>query len=130
MHEANMKIAQVIDELRVGGAERLFVDLVNTLGAENVSVILLSDNAITPNLAETLDQDVDLYKIRVRKRTLFVDIFRLAMLMRRLKLDVVHSHTFWPNLYASLAARIAKVPVVFTSEHGRNEWKRPWHRWS
>ena len=33
------------------------------------------------------------------------------------------------NLYGSLAAAIARVPVVVTSEHGENPWKKLHQRW-
>jgi glycosyltransferase involved in cell wall biosynthesis len=32
-------------------------------------------------------------------------------------------------LYASMAARLAKIPVVVTTEHGENPWKNALHRW-
>jgi glycosyltransferase involved in cell wall biosynthesis len=124
-----VRIAQVIDDLRVGGAERLFVDLVNALPEDEKFVILLNENEVIPNLEASLRPEIDVYKIRIRKRTLYLDIVRFARLLRKLKCDVVHSHTFWANFYGSVAARMAHVPVIVTSEHGRNEWKRGWHKW-
>ena len=124
-----MRIAQVIDDLRVGGAERLFVDLVNALPEDEKFVILLSDNEVTPNLEASLETGVEVYKVRIRKRTVYRDVLRLAKLLRKLDCDVLHSHTFWANFYGSVAARIADIPVIVTSEHGRNEWKRGRHKW-
>jgi glycosyltransferase involved in cell wall biosynthesis len=33
------------------------------------------------------------------------------------------------NLYGTIAARLAGVPVIITSEHGENPWKRNYQRW-
>ena len=124
-----MRIAQVIDDLRVGGAERLFVDLVNALPENEKFVILLSENEVMPNLEASLGPQIEVYKVTIRKRTFYRDVVRLARLLTKLKCDVLHSHTFWANFYGSVAARMAHVPVIVTSEHGRNEWKRGWHKW-
>lgn len=124
-----MKVVQVIGDLRVGGAERLFVDLVNALDCEQKSIVLLNSADVSPNLMACLNPEIDIHKVRIRKRTLLVDILQLARVLRRLECDVLHSHMFWTNLYCSLAGVVAGTPVVVTSEHGRNEWKRRRHRW-
>ena len=123
-----MIIAQVIGDLRIGGAERLFVNLANSLDAETV-VVLVGQGAIKRDLRESLDSRIKVYESPVRKRALVTDLMRLARLFEELKCNIVHTHMFWANLYGSIAAALADVPVAITSEHGRNEWKRPWHRW-
>lgn len=123
-----MVIALVIGDLRIGGAERLFVDLANALECE-VAVVLVGQQEICRDLQPSLSEKISVYESPVSKRTFVSDISRLARLFKEIKCDVVHTHMFWPNLYGAVAASIAKVPVVITSEHGRNEWKRPWHKW-
>jgi glycosyltransferase involved in cell wall biosynthesis len=125
-----MVIAQVIGDLRIGGAERLFVDLVNSLEAESAFVVLLNASEVSLDLSDALSTSITVLRAPVRRRTFYVDVPKLAMLLRRLQCDIVHTHTFWSNLYGSAAAALAGVPVIVTSEHGRNEWKRPWHKWA
>ncbi len=123
-----MVIAQVISNLSIGGAERLFVNLCNALPDDRVVVVLLGDADVQPNLESELRDDVEVHRLRLRKRAWFRDIKAFAKLLRETGCDVVHTHMFWPNLYGALAARRAGIPLV-TSEHGRNEWKNGWHRW-
>ncbi len=124
-----MNIAQVIGDLRIGGAERLFVDLFNALHCEKKIVVLLNSTQISENLADCLDAGTKIYTIPVRKRSFVLDIFRLAKFLRAQKIDVVHTHMFWANLYGAIGSKMAGVPVTITSEHGRNEWKSAWHKW-
>lgn len=42
-------------------------------------------------------------------------VFALAALLRRLEIDIVHGHLFWPSLVGWAAARIARRPAVLTS---------------
>jgi len=122
-------VAQVIGELRIGGAERLFVDLCNALDADKTIVVLIGDSDLQPNLRSELRRDIEVHNVRVRRLTWAKDVWMLSRLFRDLGCDVVHTHMFWPNVYGSLAARLAGVSAIVTSEHGRNEWKRRWHRW-
>jgi glycosyltransferase involved in cell wall biosynthesis len=66
----------------------------------------------------------------MRLRTLPMAVARVARLLQRWQIDVLHTHMFWPNLIGTLAARRASTRVVVTSEHGKNLWKGPLHRWA
>ena len=46
-------------------------------------------------------------------------VLRMARLLRQLDVDVVHTHNTKPLLYGSLAARLARVPVVLHTCHGQ-----------
>lgn len=124
-----MNVAQVIGDLRIGGAERLFVDLANSLDPRKTFVVLLNETPVEQDLRQNLDPSIPVHVSPVRKRSAVIDLPRLSGLFRRLRCDVVHTHMFWSNLYGSIGGAMARVPAVITSEHGRNEWKRPWHRW-
>lgn len=123
-----MRIAHLIGRLGIGGAERHFVNLLNALDDCERVAILLSPPAPGPGLEGLLDSRIEVLRHPVSKSRLPWDLLRLAQLLRARSLDVVHGHMFWANLYGSVAARLAGVPVVVTTEHGENRWKRGWHR--
>jgi glycosyltransferase involved in cell wall biosynthesis len=125
-----MVVAHIIGELPVGGAERLFVDLFNAIDCGEKFVVLLRDPPGGPSMTVHLDSSAAVHVVPVRKRFLPFDLLRLANFLRKKRCDVVHSHMFWANLYGSIAAFLARVPAVVTSEHGRNEWKGAFHRWA
>lgn len=125
---ASLRVAHVIGHLQVGGAEKQFVNLMNSLAVAERIAVIISPRRDEPGLYDELDPGIKVLYSPVRKRTLFRDIYRLSRLMRELSLDVVHTHMFWPNLYGSVAARLANIPVVVTTEHGENKWKKFRHR--
>jgi len=123
-----LKVAQVIGRLSVGGAEKHFVSLLNEIDAKDRLAVFTSPDIDGPSLEEQLDSSITVVRCPVRKRTAIRDIFRLADVFRKARVDVVHTHMFWPSLYGVLAARIARVPVIVTTEHGENKWKKRRHR--
>ncbi len=124
-----MVVAQIIGDLSIGGAERLFVNLCNALETDKTHVILTGGAHCESPLLEDLRTDIEVHHVRVRHRSWVRDVRKLSRLLREVGCDVVHTHMFWPNLAGTIAARLARVPVIVTSEHGRNEWKHAWHRW-
>lgn len=124
-----MIVAQVIGNLNIGGAERLFVNLCNALDVERIIVFLIGDSEVEPNMRLDLSPDIEVRTMRIRQRSWIRDVWRLSRLFRETGCDVVHTHMFWSNLYGSIAARLARVEVIITSEHGRNEWKSQFHKW-
>ena len=67
-------VAQVIGELRIGGAERLFVDLCNALDVDKTIVVLIGDLDLQPNLRSELRRDIEVHCVRVRRRSWVKDV--------------------------------------------------------
>jgi glycosyltransferase involved in cell wall biosynthesis len=126
---AHLTVCHMITSLRYGGAERQFVNLLNHLPCERKYVVLMRAESPT-GLAPLLENDIQVFSLGVKRgRYVLSYVMRLARLLRQLGVDILHTHTFWPNLYGSLAVKLAGIPVFVTSEHGKNEWKTPVHRW-
>lgn len=124
-----IRVAHIISSLRVGGAERHLVNLQNALACDYRACIFIGAPPEGLSFNDDLDPDIEQYLVRIRRRNLPVGIVRLAAWLKRAAINVVHTHMYASNLYGSLAAALAGVPVVVTSEHGENPWKRPYQRW-
>lgn len=124
-----VRVAHVISGLRVGGAERNLVNLLNTLDCDYKACILIGAPTTGPTFVGDLDSDIEQFRVRIRRRNMPIGIAKLAALLKRARINVVHAHMYASNLYGTLAAALAGVPVVVTSEHGENPWKRSYQRW-
>lgn len=112
-------ICQVLHSLQVGGAEMLAARLARQLGGSYRFLFVCLDHLGT--LGEELRAEG--FPIEVLNRRPGLDwrsTFRLARLLRREQVDLVHAHQYTPFFYA-LAARWLgrRIPVLFT-EHGRH----------
>lgn len=65
---------------------------------------------------------IELYHVPLRREISpladLVALVRLVRLFRRLRPDIVHTHTPKANLVGRLAARLTRVPLVAATEHG------------
>lgn len=123
-----LRVCHLIGHVNFGGAERQVVNLINALHSL-CPVLLLTDRDADNQLLPEIHKDVQVIRIPCRRSSFVIDVMRLARELRRLEIDVLHTHMFWPSLYGAMAAWLAGVPVMVTTEHGLNPWKRAWHRW-
>ena len=114
-----MKVLQIIDQLKVGGAERVIVDLSNILHENNidVSVLCLLDKA---ELDAHLIDAIDVIYLKRRNKFSIKTLFRLHNYLK--KFDIVHVHCRQTMRYVGLLYFIPftkKHRVVFQDHFGR-----------
>ena len=124
----SLRVCHVIGSLRYGGAERQFVNLLNNLPVSEKHALIL-DDIRSDGLGKLLAEDITRREIGLRLRYAPYYVLRIAGILRDWRINVLHAHMYWANLYGSLAAKLAGVPVFITSEHGKNPWKKPYHQW-
>lgn len=122
-----IKIVEIIGGLAIGGAENQVVQLLNGWDSVQFEKHLVYFRAVDSHLSKALEVDVAKHHIPLPRWGQLGCIARLASLFRRLSPHVVQAHMFHTNLYVVLAARLAKIPVVVTTEHGKNLWKHALH---
>ena len=116
-------IVHIIDELPRDGAEMLLLDLMRRRlpGFRYVVVCLIRGGALEEEFTR-IGTPVVIFGRR-NKLDVFL-VIRLAAWLKREKAAVVHTHLFTADTYGRLAARLAGVPVVFSTVHNIvNPWK-------
>jgi len=121
-----LRVAFVIEELSLGGAERVVVELARRLDRRRFlpQVICLRERG---ELAGELDA-AEVPLLALGKRTRFAPTLpaRLARVFRRERIDIVNTHLFTGNLWGTAGAVLAATPVVVT-HHNVDVWKRRVH---
>ena len=111
--DARPRVVHVITTLGTGGAEREVEYLVRDRGRAEV-VCLYSEGVVAPAIRAGGTPVTLLGMAGWRKAAA---IARLARLFRDRRPDVVHVHLLAAQLWAIPAARLARVPVVVSTEH-------------
>lgn len=122
-----MRVAIVIDSLQTGGAQKLitaFTSQAPEYGIEPVIVNLRQgSSAVISN--EIQSSGVEVFNVTARSLFSLGRLRWLVRFFREAQIDVVHAHLLYANILASVAAYIARIPVVCTlhSTHTERGWR-------
>lgn len=96
-----MKILHIIDTLRIGGAEKLVIGVINGLPQHQHYLVYLNG---ADTLVRDLRSDCRIIKLNCRSKfDIPRCIFRLKKLIKRESISIMHSHLFMSTLIARLA---------------------------
>jgi len=119
-------VVHVIGALRTGGAEKQLINYLEA--ADRVefrhTVLCLTARGEMAETAEAFGVPVVVRKVRFRN--FFRDLSGLAAWFREENVAVIHTHMFFAAMWARLAGLRAGVPVLVTTEHGKEPWKKWW----
>lgn len=112
-----MKILQVLPALELGGVERGTVDLAVALKRRGEGAVVVSSGGA---LVQELEREkIPHYPLPVHQKSIFILslVSRLAEIIQRERVDVVHARSRVPAWVAWLACRRTGIPLVTTC-HG------------
>ena len=116
-----MRVAHVALQLETGGMERLLAEFSRHADRKRVSLTFIAlggGGCVADEIASNGWPVIVLDRLSgLRPST----AFRLANIFRDAKIDIVHTHNSKPLLYAGSAARLASVPGVIHTCHGRRQ---------
>jgi glycosyltransferase involved in cell wall biosynthesis len=113
-----MRVLHVITGLETGGAEQWLRQLLRHSAAD-AEVVALTGAGV---LADVIRSDgVPVAALGMRGNRDLAALPRLVRLIRRGRYDVVHTHLYRAQVYGALAARLAGVRTVVSTEHSLND---------
>jgi glycosyltransferase involved in cell wall biosynthesis len=126
-----MIVAHVLSSLRIGGQERMALDLASgqVESRHEVMVVSLAPPPDGPLADSFRKRNVKVHRVEKRPGVDPSLPLRLAALFRRERAAVVHTHNRMPLIYAALAGKLAGAAVVHTRHGpgrgtGREQWLR------
>lgn len=124
--DRKLRVVTLVDRLGTGGAERLAIQTTTRLDPERFERTLVAsrDFGVAVSQQHVANALADLRAAGVRviglKRTSALQVWAwwpLYRLLRRERVDVLHSHKFGSNLWGTIIGRLARVPVIVAHEH-------------
>jgi glycosyltransferase involved in cell wall biosynthesis len=113
-----MKVLHVITGLDVGGAELQLDAVLQHTRHDGDVVTLYNPGPVADRLRE---HGVSVRDIGMQRNTELGAMLRLYKIIRAGRYDVVHAHLYRAQIYARPAARLARTPVIVTTEHSIGE---------
>jgi glycosyltransferase involved in cell wall biosynthesis len=127
--DGRIRVVTMIDFLNAtSGAERLALHVAVRLDPERFDSTLCasrwpaplypgSEEAAARALKLLEDANVRFFPLRHTRKVEVAPWVRLARFLRHERVQVLHSHKFGSNVWASLIGTIARVPVIVAHEH-------------
>jgi glycosyltransferase involved in cell wall biosynthesis len=113
-----MRIAEIVNNLEFGGAERLVTDLSLELQSRGHQLYIFSVRGGGP-LSEVLaGGGIDVCNLDKKDGFSWAALHRLATLLKSNRIDVVHTHNPLTHHYGVLAGKLARVPAIVNTLHG------------
>lgn len=115
--DSRKKIVHVVEDLKVGGLERVLADIVLGLDKTHYDVqvwCLAAGGLIADDLAE---RGIPVRILGMKSYYDVREIGRLSCLLRRERFDIVHTHGYFASTFTRLAAVPARVPIILTHVH-------------
>ena len=126
-----MIVAHVLSSLRIGGQERMALDLASGQleASHRVMVVSLAPPPDGPLVDSFRKRNVTVHRVAKRPGVDPSLPLRLAALFRREGATVVHTHNRMPLIYGAIAGKLAGAAVVHTRHGpgrgtGREQWLR------
>ena len=125
-----IRVCHVSMSLQTGGLERLLVDFSRFHDHERFAMqfVGLSGDGQPAKDIRAAGCSVRVLNASVKIRKLRT-IAELANMLRAGRIQVVHTHNTYAHFYGALAAKLAGVPVIVNTQHGRGcgkGWKAKW----
>ncbi len=117
-----LRILQTIETGGPGGAETVFAQLSASLIARGHAVhCVVRNGSWLP--AELRRRGLNPEFVPEGRASALRFVLQLYRMIRSARIDVVHAHLFEGALYAAIAARLARIPIVVTL-HGQADMQR------
>jgi|SRR5579862_4338262 len=111
-----------------GGAEEHMLTLLRGLDRTYFRMYLVCPSELAEKLQSDLPSDVELIPLSLRKPFQIRAALRLGMILRKKRVDVLHSHLFCSSLFASPVGFLSRVPVILETPHLSERWRHGWFK--
>ena len=107
-----------------GGAEEHLLALLRGLDRKHFRLHLACTSEMAKKLHSDLPEDVEVFRVMLRKPTHFAGVIQLARILRERQIGILHSHMFYASLFASPIGRLLGVPLICETPHVREQWRK------
>jgi len=119
-----LRVLYTVNRMDVGGSQTHLVQVLRLLDRrrfEPMLCCLTGKGALLDTARETGATVVSAGLGGLKTPAALSAVMRLARFMRRERVDIVHNYLLRANVVGTVAARLARVPIVLTSKRGCHE---------
>jgi glycosyltransferase involved in cell wall biosynthesis len=121
----------VINRVRSGAEEHILL-LLQGLDRRYFRSILVCPPELVEKYGADIPADVEYVPMHLRmpKPSYLTTAYRFANVLRKHRVDILHSHMFQASRLVSPIGRVCGVPVIIETPHVREQWRHGWFKGS
>lgn len=108
------------------GAEEHMLTLLRGLNRKQFRPLLACHPRLYETVKNTLPPDVTAFTLRLEGPTSFRAAWQLGRILKKERVQILHSHMFHSSLLASPVGWACRVPVVVETPHVAERWRKGW----
>ena len=129
-----IKVMIVYNHLFYGGTEEYIKQLIEVLDKNKfeISICCLIEKGLNTDWFEK--NGIRIFTLNARNKFILlnsirnlIQIIRLVKLFKKERIQIVHTHDFFPAFITRIACLFTRVPVVFLTLHNLFEWLNSFH---
>ncbi len=121
-----LRVLQVVDGFRMGGAENKLWELIERLDRNKYEILLATVGPGGPLRPQFEKLGIEIFDYCRRWAFDPLPFFRLYHLMKERRIDIVQTTLFWADVIGAIAAKMAGVPAILSWETVSHEGD-PYH---
>lgn len=118
-----IRIAYIINNLPVGGAETLLLNFIKCLDRQRYKPYIYVLFKSNPLKHEYVKAGATIRELQLTSNRRIWRIHELARLLREDKISIAHTHLCDADLYGRVASRIAGIRTIISTQHSVDPWK-------
>lgn len=112
-----MKVIHLVEDLKIGGAERVIADTALGLDRKKYEVSVWCVSRGGETAADLREKGIEVKILGISSYRNPLNISRLKRLLKTSRPDIVHTHGYFASVIGRIAARRANIPVILTHVH-------------
>ncbi len=114
------RVLHLVTSFEAGGTERQFIELLKRLDRQRFDIRLAALRIEGPFYEEIASQFPDVPEFRLTSfynRNALKQLGRLQALLKRERINIIHTHGFYDSLFGAMAGRLSGAQVIASQRH-------------
>ena len=110
----------ITHDLAIGGLQQVVVNLCRTIDRDKFDVSVLCLRALGEFALEVEKLGIKVFFLPQKKGTDYFSFFKVAKILRREKIEVIHTHNTQPFIDGTIGALLSGVKTIVHTDHARS----------
>ena len=113
------RVMQITHDLDIGGLQQVVVNICRTIDRRRFEVSVLCLRVLGKFVPEVEKLGIKVFFLPQKKGTDYFSFLKVAKILRREKIDVIHTHNTQPFVDGTLGALMSGVRTIVHTDHAR-----------